>query len=260
MRRADAAVAVCEAARAHFVSQGIFAGGHRTEVVPNGIELGEPAEIPVSGAPKPGTDRLALRSALGCGADELVIGTVGRLAAVKNHSGLLDAVAAVRRSGRPVRLVLAGDGACRESLELQAMAPDLAGAVHFLGWRSDVSHVMRAIDVFALSSSAEGWPLVLVEAAAAGTPCVATAVGGVPEMVSAGSLGLLVPAGDSQAMASALISLLDAPGRRAAIGSAARRWAQAHGSVDAMGHRYEALYASLVARRSSRSHPVRGAS
>ncbi len=111
-----------------------------------------------------------------------------------------------------------------------------------LGQRGDVPDLLAGMDVFVLSSRTEGYSLALVEAAAAGLPIVATDVGGNAEIVAQDVTGLLVPAGDPQALARALEALSDDPGLRARMGEAARRWALEHGSIDSMYRHYLWLY------------------
>ena len=121
-----------------------------------------------------------------------------------------------------VDLLLAGDGPLRAKLEEAVQTHGLAGRVYFLGVRSDVPQLLKAVDVFALTSVCEAASLTLLEAMAAGLPVVVTAVGGNPEMVRDGVEGLLVPRGDEEAVASALLRLLDQPAVAESMGSAGR--------------------------------------
>jgi glycosyltransferase involved in cell wall biosynthesis len=127
-----------------------------------------------------------------------VIGTVGRMAAVKNHELLLRAAAPLL--GHETALVIAGAGPELERTAALCAELGVADYVRLLGEVSDVPTVMSGLDIFALSSHSEGMPMVLVEAMAASLPVVATAVGGVPEVVEDGVSGCLVPAGDHAAM------------------------------------------------------------
>ncbi|MBF0142984.1 MAG: TIGR03088 family PEP-CTERM/XrtA system glycosyltransferase [Magnetococcales bacterium] len=144
-----------------------------------------------------------------------VIGTVGRLWAVKDHANLLRAFALLRqeverRSGpgerRRLRLVVVGDGPLRPELTALAARLEIADAVWITGWRGDVAVLMRRFDLFVLSSLAEGSPLTVLEAMATALPVVATRVGGVADLLAGddGQLGRLVPAADPAALAAAM--------------------------------------------------------
>lgn len=152
----------------------------------------------------------ALRARLGVSGEERVVLAVGRLSAEKAHADLLSAFRLLPEAapGVKVKLVIVGDGPERVRLEEAAAAHDLSDKVLFVGQISDVSPYYAAADVLALPSHTEGSPYVLLEAMAAGLPVVATAVGGVPEMVADEESALLVPARDPRAMAAALARVL----------------------------------------------------
>ena len=172
-----------------------------------------------------------------------VIGAVGRLAPEKGYPVLLDAL----RSVPGCRLVLVGDGEDRSALEAQVAELGLVDRVEFAGWVEPPWTARIGFDVLALSSHTEGFPLVVVEAMLAGIPVVATAVGGVPEVVIDGETGLLVPPGEPAALARALERLVaDAPLRRA-MAAKARAVAEEHLTAAAMARQFEALYAELRA-------------
>ena len=139
--------------------------------------------------------------------------TVGRLSAQKGHLLLLEAVARLRSEDRGVSLVLAGDGELRESLTRDIAARGLEDAVRITGWVSgdEVQKLLHACRVLVLPSFAEGLPVVLMEAFAAGRSVVTTWVAGIPELVRPGENGWLVPAGDVDALVAALREVLDAP-------------------------------------------------
>jgi glycosyltransferase involved in cell wall biosynthesis len=187
-------------------------------------------------------DAATARQALGLAPDAPVVGTVARLQPVKDQSSLLAAFAAVAMALPQARLVVVGDGPQRPILQAQAMTPGLVGRVLFLGRRADVAEILPAFDVFALSSVSEGLPLTLLEAMAAGLPCVSTAVGAVPEAVVPESTGLLVPARDSRALASAMLRLLRDPGLARAMGQAGQKRARELFDLKVMTRRYQDLY------------------
>jgi glycosyltransferase involved in cell wall biosynthesis len=136
---------------------------------------------------------------------------VGRLNEVKDLGTLLDAFAALAADGSlHTRLYLVGDGPERAMLEGKRQSLGLSERVTFLGARSDVSEVLTAADAFVMCSKSEGLPMALLEAMAAGVPCIATAVGGIPDLFG-DNRGLLVPAQDARALANAMASVARSP-------------------------------------------------
>ncbi len=148
--------------------------------------------------------------------DERVILFVGNLAEVKGPDVLLEAFARMREADRADRLVYVGGGTLRELLEWRAERLDVADAVRFEGRlpEAEVAAHMRAADVLALPSRAEGFGLVLLEAMACGTPCVASAVGGTVEALPDPDCGRLVPPEDVDALADALAEVIGEGKRR----------------------------------------------
>lgn len=155
-------------------------------------------------------DAEALRSKLGIATDQSVLLAVGRLSKEKAHLDLLAAFACLRETHPELKckLVIVGDGPERETLDTAARSEGINAGVIFTGQLSDVQPYYAAADVFVLPSHSEGSPNVLLEAMAANLPIVATAVGGVPEIVESDESALLVPANDPQAMAAAIARVL----------------------------------------------------
>lgn len=144
------------------------------------------------------------RSALGIPADRFAFFFVGRLNPIKDLGTLLDAFAALSPEIRDrAHLYVVGDGPDRGALERRREVLGLGEQVTFLGARGDVGELLMAADAFVMSSKSEGLPMVLLEAMAAGVPCVATAVGGIPQLFG-GDRGLLVPPQDASALADAM--------------------------------------------------------
>lgn len=156
-------------------------------------------------------------------ASALSLLSVGRLAPVKAHRALVRAVALLRRSGVPVTLRIIGDGEERPALEALIRSLDLEAVVSLLGWQSGefVERAMRESGAFVLPSYGEGIPLVLMEAMASGCTCIATAVGGVPELIKDGVNGLLIPAADDVALEDAIRRLAQQPALREQLAAAA---------------------------------------
>ena len=169
-------------------------------------------------------DRAAARAALELPDGAPILLVPARLAPVKGHLDLLAALTTVRREFPALEVICLGEGRLRTTLERRVREAGLEGALHLVGRRDDVVPWLAACDAVCLPSHVEGLPLALIEAAAAGRAAVATAVGGVPEVVVDGRSGLLVPPRDPAALARALSALLrDAPGREAMAAAARRR-------------------------------------
>lgn len=179
-----------------------------------------------------------------------VILTVARLRSEKTVDVAVEAMARLPAGHKAVELWIAGDGPERARLQALVSERQLADRVSFLGHREDVPELLRQADAFVLSSRTEGSPNALLEAMAAGLPCVATNVGGVPELIEHGRTGLLVPPDDPDTLARALAGLLSVPERAVAMGDAARA-ATADFSFDRMARRFEAIYEQELARLSS---------
>ncbi|WP_204112508.1 glycosyltransferase family 4 protein [Shimia biformata] len=148
---------------------------------------------------------------------------VGRLAAVKGVPILLHALEALR-DVKGLQLDLIGDGPDRAALEAQAHAMGLQDRVRFLGYRSqdEVADALTRADLFVLPSFAEGVPVVLMEAMAAGVPVVTTRIAGIPELVEDGISGRLVPPGDVDALTTAIRGMFDEPAQARKMGQAGR--------------------------------------
>lgn len=185
----------------------------RTVVVHNGIDV-------LAFRPDPAA-RAETRSALGYAPAHVVLGAVARLERRKGLDFLLEvgAIACARVPG--LRLLLVGDGPERAELEARASAPALLGRVTFVGAREDVRPYLAAMDLFAAPSRSEGLGVALIEALAAGRPVLGANVGGIPEIVEDGVCGRLLPGGDLEAWALAIVALAGDPAERARLAAAA---------------------------------------
>jgi glycosyltransferase involved in cell wall biosynthesis len=190
----------------------------------------------------PDTD---LRSELGLTSETPLIGTAVVFRPQKAVEVLLEAHARLLRTMPDVHLAIAGDGPTRTEIQRRAGELSLDGRVHFLGHRDDVDAIIRSLDVAALSSDFEGSPLFVLECMANGTPIVATAVGGIPQMVLDGETGVLVPPRDPEALASAIEHLLVDPELRAVLAAAAANRLSEFG-IDAVARRFADLYETLA--------------
>ena len=191
------------------------------------------------------------------GPGTVLIGNVARLDKVKDQAGLISAFKLLREdAGLPhCRLIIAGEGPQREALERQIVQLGMVETVRLLGNRADVAELLAECDVFVLSSIAEGMPVTLMEAMAAGLPVVATNVGGIAAVVEDGVTGTLVPAGDPHAMAAALSAYVADETLRQRHGDAGRARVAERFSLSAMVAGYVALYDGLLGRRASVAAP-----
>jgi glycosyltransferase involved in cell wall biosynthesis len=238
-KRTDALIAVSPMVRDELLAHGI-GSPDQWHVIPLGQDLDHLL------AETPSTD--AARRSLGLPADRPLVGIVGRLVAIKDHSTFLKAAARVAQRRPDVFFVVAGDGRLRPQLETRARAM-LGDRIRFLGWVSDLASLYEALDVVVLTSRNEGTPVTLIEAGAAGTAIVATRVGGVPDVVADGVTGLLAPAGDPSAIALHIQRFLDDPDWAAAVGATAREQARQRFSASWFMRDTIELYTELLARR-----------
>jgi glycosyltransferase involved in cell wall biosynthesis len=215
-------------------------GPERCVVIPNGVDLGE-ADAGLA------IGRTGARRNIGLFPTDLVVAYVGRLHREKGVAHLLAAFRALLETAPEARLLVAGDGPARGALEAAAAALRLRPFVRFLGPVADPWPLLAATDIFALPSLWEGMPNALLEALAASLPCVATAVGAVPEMLADGVEALLVPPGDSGALARALATLAAAPQRRRELGASGRRAVERSFRIEPSVAAFERLYTELLA-------------
>jgi glycosyltransferase involved in cell wall biosynthesis len=162
----------------------------------NSIDVERFAQVQIS--------REQARKNLGLNAKSFIFGTVGRLVPTKGNSYLIEAFVKVKEQIPSAEMIFIGDGRLRNELQEQAANSSYTDSIHFLGSKDNVHELLKAMDVFVLSSIAEGMPRSLLEAMAAGVPCVATDVGGVREIIAAEESGLVVPPKDPQALAEAM--------------------------------------------------------
>jgi L-malate glycosyltransferase len=149
--------------------------------------------------------------------DAIVFGVAGRMAPIKGYDIFLEAAANILKRLPHSVFVLAGDGPLKEELEKKAKSLEIAGRVRFTGFREDITDILKALDIFVISSYHEGIPIVLLEAMALGKPVIATRVGGIPEVIEDGISGILVASGDAEALSEACLNIARDPDKRKAI-------------------------------------------
>jgi len=191
------------------------------------------------------------RAALGLAATDVVVGAVGRLDPVKDHATLLEAFARIANRPANWKLVIIGEGALRPQLEARIARPDLDGSVHLIGERSNVPLLMKGLDLYVISSVAEGISNTLLEAMSTGLPVVATRTGGNPELVDEGTNGKLVAVGNADAMSAALNEYLGNADLRTRDGRASRQRVLDRFTLQRMADEYDRLYCSLSKRETA---------
>ena len=239
-RMSDCLLGVSQATVDDLVRLGVAPPG-RFRVLPLGLELDSVAN------PEPG-QRERFRSSVGVSGSALVITYVGRLVPIKRLDVALKAVAQARGRGIDCCLVVVGDGQCRGRLTALARSLGMEKSAIFTGYRSDIAEIVAGTDIAILTSDNEGTPVWLIEAAAAGRPAVAPAVGGVPEVVL-GETGLLVPRGDVAALSDSIEVLARNPEMRTAMGEWAARHVRGRFAADRLLADVDALYRELLSRR-----------
>ena len=204
----------------------------RVHVVPNAVRPGPPA-------------RVGLRSLRG---DRPLIVSAGRLHPKKGFDVLIRAAARLQGEGLEFDLAIAGEGEERPALEALIASLGLERRVRLAGWLDDVPAFLAEGDLFAMPSHQEGWPLVLLEAMAAGLPIVASDIDGVREMLAPGGIGVLVPPADEAALAAVVGRLLRQPAEAAALGMAAREVARSEHGMERLEQRLTAVLEPVFAK------------
>ena len=178
-----------------------------------------------------------------------VLGMVGRLEEQKGHRLLMAALPEVSRAIPNLTVLMVGEGREMEALRRQVEELGVSSLVHFLGTRRDLPRLFRAMDLFIQPSLWEGLPLTLLMAMGAGLAVVGTQVSGVTEVIADGANGRLVPPGDSQALAHAILELYRQPGVRNRMGEAARQTVSGNYSQPAMLRRLEEVYLKIMEKQ-----------
>jgi glycosyltransferase involved in cell wall biosynthesis len=213
--------------------------GARFAVIPNGVDLSRFA------SPAP---RCAFRREFGVPSHALLLGVVARLEPEKGHQFLLDAMPIILRGAPDTWLAIVGEGSSLAALRAQASSLGVAERVVFTGRREDVSALTADLTVAVLPSVREAQGISILEAMARRVPVVASAVGGIPEVVTSGVDGLLVPPADPPALAEAVLRLLRDEALRRRMGEAGYATVRDRFSVDAQVRRIEAVYNEELTR------------
>jgi len=236
----DQMTIVSQAAADRFIAERIVPRDLLT-VFPNAVDTERFRNVP------PGT-RESVRRSLGI-LRQFVWLAVGRYEVAKDYPNMLHAFAKVHQRDPEALLLIVGRGSLQEETEALARALGLTDRVRILGVRRDIPAVMSAADGYVMSSAREGMPIVLLEAAAAGLPIVTTRVGGNAEVVRDEVSGFVVPPGDSEALATAMLRLMDMPEEeRRALGDRGAECTRAQYGVSRALDRWEELYREVLSR------------
>jgi glycosyltransferase involved in cell wall biosynthesis len=257
-RVVDGVGAISEAVAQALVRAGV--ARERIMIIPSGVDCSR-------FAPPDKAKRQQARAALGLLPHEVAVGTIGALVARKGHRVLIDAVALARRAGfkefpnkegTEIRCFIAGAGPLRHELVQRIAQSDLARTITLLGPLDDATTLLNALDVFVMPSLNEGMGVASLEAVAAGLPVVASAVGGLPEVVDDGRTGILVKPGDPVMLAQAIVRLAadcqaskNSPMRRGLklMGEEGRQRALQNWSMELMAQRTLKLYYACLLQR-----------
>lgn len=237
---ADCSVFVCEVQRRRWLRRGVFS--RRTEVIYNGVNTEEFHDRSTA------DERARLRRSLGFSDDDFIIGMSARLRPEKNHVQLVDAIAALRKTGVPARALMIGDGEMRETVEARARDLGVSRDVVITGFQDDVRLFLAICNTLLLCSLTETFSLAAIEAMAMGKPVVHSDVGGGAEMIVPGRNGFLFPVGDTEALVCNL-AILAQPEVSLRMGRNARRDVEARFSEQPMMDRYERLLSDLCRER-----------
>jgi glycosyltransferase involved in cell wall biosynthesis len=235
LRLCKKVIAVSDGIKSELIESGIR--DTRISVIANAVSLSsDQATLTRS--------RQEKRRLLGIGSDEFVIGYLGRLSVEKGLAYLIEA-ACESLNGTRIKLVIIGDGPERQALEQQAQSRGIAESVIFVGFQPNPESWHPAFDLFVLPSLTEGTPLALLESMSAGVPVIASAVGGVPKIVTDGVNGILLPPGDPKAIKEQVQFLAGNPDFAYRIGRAGRELIKANYSVDRWCRAIEDCYSSV---------------
>ena len=237
LRDYDRVVAVGNQVKAALVdNEGI--PEERVEVIYNGVDLKNVGRDYVQ--------RSEVRAELGLNENQIAVVQVARLNRLKDFSTAIAAMKTVIKASPNVRYVIVGDGEERPVIQQQILEAGLGAKVNMLGMRSDVTRLLKGMDVFLLTSISEGIPLTLIEAMLSGLPCVSTSVGGVPEVVVDEESGLLAPAKDAHAIAAQVLRLSRSPALRQRLGHGGIDRASKRFSATQMLEQYDRLYEQMI--------------
>ena len=236
----DCIIAVGEQVKQDLVSYGV-ASPEKITVIPLGFDL-----QPFLNCEK---YRGEFRGELGLNDGARLIGIVGRIFPIKNHRLFLDSAVEVASQEPACRFVIVGDGALRPEMERHASELGIADKVIFTGWRRDLPRIYADLNALVISSDNEGTPVSVIEALASGVPVVGTNVGGVPDLITDGKTGYLVPPRDPGELAKAVLRLICHSETASSMSQAARSMVIQRYTVQRLISDMEGLYRNLLLKK-----------
>ncbi len=186
---------------------------------------------------------------MGFSYSDIIVGNIARLVKVKNHQLLIDSMKIVLQTIPEAKLLIVGDGPLRRELEEYARSLGISDNVVFWGETEYVHDLLKIIDVFVLSSLNEGISVTILEAMALGKPVVATRVGGNPEIIINKETGILVESNDTEAMAEAIVSILNDRGKKTEFGLRGKERIEKVFNINLMVGKIEELYLQLIGKK-----------
>jgi len=212
----------------------------KIEVIKSGMDFSEFEKLQV--------DLVKKKSEFHISSSGYLVGMIGRLETIKGFEYFIDSAKLILNLIPDTKFLIVGDGALRLTLIQRAKRLGIEDKIIFTGWREDVASIISILDVLVLASLNEAVGRVLLEAGISGKPAVATAVGGIPEIIKDNLTGILVPPRDAPAIAKAVIVLLQDARKRQAMGSAAREWVKHNFNQKQMISEIDQIYKELVER------------
>ena len=236
LRSASHLIAVCKPIKEKLAQEGFDT--NKITVVRNGLDLESfPASVP---------DIEQTKREFGLSEDVPIVGTIGRIARVKNFDVFLRAAKIVLDQGVKAQFVIVGDGPLRTQMEELASELRLQGDILFLGWQNEIRKLISAMDLFVLCSKTEGTSYTLLEAMALERPTVVTAVGGNVDLAADGETGILIPPGNAEAAAKAIIDLVSDAEKSKRFGAAGRKRIESEFNAGVMANRTLKIYEELA--------------
>lgn len=214
IRFADRVIAVSESIKKNLVKNGV--NKSKITVIQNAVELKNEGELYRK-------KREVIRKQINLKENDITVGYIGRISKEKGVNYLIEACSMLMNKGIIEKVIIIGDGICKEELENLARQKGIGDRVYFVGFQKDIGNWLPAIDIFVLPSLTEGTPLSLLEAMSYGIPIVASAVGGVPQVVQTGKNGILVNPGRSDEIADAVCTLSNNEALRNSLGEEGKR-------------------------------------
>ncbi len=239
-RITDKIIALTNREKEDHINLGI-ANENKFVVIHSGVELKKFKEVPYN-------EKQNFKKELGIPENALIIGSAGRLEPVKGPEFLIEAACHILPEYPDTFFVFAGDGELKRDLEKKALEIGIEKNIVFLGWRDDIAEIISVYDIFVLPSLNEGMGRVLVEAMALEKPIVASNIGGIPDLVSHGKNGFLVPPKDPRELANYIQILIEDEEKRAEMGKAGKEMVE-NFSKEKMVEKIAELYKELIIQK-----------